>query len=299
MSQPHADRATQADATAAPSGGVGRDTAREERALARIEDGARGFGHWVWRWWWNLRFLFFAVFLLLSVVLFWLWIVSLALAAVRTVLHLLAASLAWLGGKGPHGHRSPGTLSNLRQSLRSVWRERMGHYRELARPVARGYVAVRDSMVEFWRWSPGYKLAAIVSTLFLVVIPGSYVVPRPHLVQIIDDNVLEHNNVPNGELRYLIHAADLRKPGKLREYENERAVYLGKVDPQGLKNQLMPGRFYRLWVIGIRWYYLPTLFPNIISATEVDQNGEPLEVPSHLIPPTTTGSSASPQTQSF
>jgi hypothetical protein len=271
---------------------------REERLLARLQAKARGVGLWIWRWWWNLRFLFFAVFLVLSVVLFWLWVVSVALAAVRTILHLLAATLAWLGGKGPHGLRGPGTFAHLRQMLRSVWRERMGHYRELARPVARGYVAIRDAFVEFWRWSPGYKLAAVVSTAFLVVIPGSYIVPRPHLVQIIDDNVIEHHNAPNGTLRYLIHAVDLKSPGKLREYENERAVHLGKIDPQGLKNQIVPGRYYRLWVVGIRWQFLPTLFPNIISATEVDRNGNPMAEPSYLIPETTTGtpqSGAGPQ----
>ena len=265
------------------------DVSREERLLGKITGAFRALGRRIMHWWWNLRFLFFAVFLLLSVVLFWLWVVSLALAVLRTVLHLLAAVLAWFGGKGPHGHHGPGTLAHLRAALRSAWRERMGHYRELARPVARGYVAVRDAFVEFWRWSPGYKVAALVSTFAFVVIPGSYVVPRPHLVQIIDNNVLEHHDAPNGAVRYLIHAVDLNNPGKSREYQNERAVHLGKIDPQGLKNQLVPGRFYRLWVIGLRWYYLPTLFPNIISATEVDQNGTPLDTPSHLIPPTTTG----------
>lgn len=266
---------------------------REERAVAGLEARVRGVGRWIWRWWWNLRFLFFAVFLVLSVVLFWLWVVSVALAAVRLVLHLLAATLAWFGGRGPHGHRGPGTLTHLRTSLKSVWRERMGHYRELARPVARGYVAIRDALVEFWRWSPGYKLATVVSTFFLVVIPGSYIVPRPHLVQIIDDNVIEHHNAPNGTIRYLIHAADLRNPGKLREYENERAVHLGKIDPQGLKNYLVPGRYYRLWVVGLRWQFLPTLFPNIISATEVDRNGDPMVSPSYLVPETTTGTTGS------
>ena len=265
---------------------------REEKLLERISAWFRGVGEWITRWWWHFRFLFFVVFLLLAVVLFWLWVVSAALAAVRLVLHLVAAVLAWLGGKGPHGHRGPGIRKELGHVLRSVWQERVSHYRELARPVARGYVAVRDVIIEFWRWSPGYKVAAVAATFFLVVIPGSYVVPRPHVVQIIDDNVLDHHNVADGTVRYLIHAADLKEPGRLREYQNERVVYLGKVDPQGLKNQLVPGRFYRLWVIGLRWWYLPTLFPNIISATEVDRDGKPLAEPSHLVPETTTGTAS-------
>jgi len=265
-------------------------SSREERALERIASWFRGVGNGIWRWWWHLRFLFFAVFLLLAVVIFWLWVITLALGVVRFLLHLVAAVLAWLGGKGPHGHHGPGIYASLRGTLRSVWQDRTAVYGDLARPVARGYLSIRSALVEFWRWSPGYKLASIITTLALVVVPALYVVPRPHLVQILDDNVLEHHNAPNGQVRYLIHAADLNRPGKLREYQNERVVYLGKIDPQGLKNQLVVGRFYRLWVIGIRWYYLPTLFPNIVSVTEVDSTGRPLKEPSHLIPPTTTGS---------
>lgn len=263
------------------------DSGREERFLARIQGWFRSLGAWVMRWWWHFRFLFFALFLLLAVVLFWLWVVSLALATIRFLIHAVAVLMAWLGGKGPHGHHGPGIRKELSILMRSLWAERTGHYRELARPVARGYVAVRQVMVEFWRWSPGYKVAAMVATLFLVVIPGLYVVPRPHYVQILDDNVIEHHNAPDGDIRYLIHAADLHQPGKLREYENERALRLGKVDPQGLKNSLVPGRYYRLWVVGVRWWYVPTLFPNIIAAREVDREGNPLEAPSHLIPAAT------------
>lgn len=263
------------------------DTQREERFLARIQGWFRDLGAWVMRWWWHFRFLFFALFLVLAVVLFWLWVVSVALATVRFLIHAVAALMAWMGGKGPHGHRGPGIRRELSILARSLWAERTGHYRELARPAARGYVAIRHVMLDFWRWSPGYKVAAVVTTIFMVVIPGLYVVPRPHYVQILDDNVIEHHDPPDGVIRYLIHAADLHEPGKLREYENERALRLGKIDPQGLKNSLVPGRYYRLWVVGIRWWYVPTLFPNIIAAREVDREGNPLETPSHLIPPAT------------
>lgn len=280
--------------SAAPATGLapvsssrGEEVGREERVLARIRGWFRNVGTWMLRWWWHFRFLFFALFLFLAVVLFWLWVVSLALATVRFLIHAVAALMAWMGGKGPHGHRGPGIRKELSVLMRSLWAERTGHYRELARPVARGYVAVRHVMVEFWRWSPGYKVAAMVATIFLVVTPGLYVVPRPHYVQILDDNVIEHHNAPDGDIRYLIHAADLHQPGKLREYENERALRLGKIDPQGLKNSLVPGRYYRLWVVGVRWYYLPTLFPNIIAAREVDREGQPLETPSHLVPAAT------------
>jgi hypothetical protein len=270
--------ATPAAAPAAPN----TDT-RAERAVAQLEHQARGATAWAVRWWWHFRFIFFVVFLLLAVVLFWLGLVSLVLATLRFFIAGLATVLAWLGGKGPHG-TGPGTAAELRDGLRTLWRQRATHYHDLARPIVRGTVALRDMMVRWWHWSPGHKLLALVVSLVFIGVPVTYIVPRPHLVQILDDNVLEHHNVPNGQLRYLIHAASLTDPGQLHEYTNERAVWLGKIDPQGLKNKLVVGRYYRLWVIGIRWNFLPTLFPNIIAATEVDASGKAIAAPTGLIP---------------
>src|SRR5690606_16798852 len=135
----------------------------------------------------------------------------------------------------------------------------------------------------WWRWSPGHKVMALAFGIAFIGVPSLYIVPRPHSVQILDDDVLEYHNTPSGEIKYLIHAASISNPGKLHEYINERAVHLGKIDPQGLKNQLVVGRYYRLWVIGIRWRFLPTLFPNIISATEIDAQGNAVKNPTHLI----------------
>jgi hypothetical protein len=85
-------------------------------------------------------------------------------------------------------------------------------------------------------------------------------------------------------VRYLIHAVDIDDPSHTREYQNEVAWWLGKINPQGLKAQLVPGRFYKLEVVGIRWYFLPTLYPNIISAEETDANGVVLDRPSSFVP---------------
>ena len=168
------------------------------------------------------------------------------------------------------------TWGTIPESTQRVWMRRTRFYRDVARPVARVIVSTKKTAVQFWRWGGAHKLAAVFATLLFVVLPAVYVVPRPLTVQILDDNVIQHLNTPDGNIRYLIHAADIEKPTKRYEFRNERAVHLGKVDPQGLKSLLDPGRYYRVWVVGLRWPWLPTLFPNLIHATEVDEFGKPL-----------------------
>jgi hypothetical protein len=123
-----------------------------------------------------------------------------------------------------------------------------------------------------------------VVTGWLVVVPGLYIVPRAHDVQITDDNAVEYDKKTN-TTTYLVHALDLHTDNKTREYLNEDAWYLGKINSQGLKSQLQIGRTYRLRVVGIRWYYMPTLYPNIISATEIDADGNAVERPGRLVAP--------------
>ena len=56
-----------------------------------------------------------------------------------------------------------------------------------------------------------------------------------------------------------------------------------------MKSQLVPGRYYKFMIVGIRWYFMPTLYPNVISATETDEEGNILTEPSHFLPSTRTG----------
>lgn len=261
-----------------------RDTRREDLVLHRGAGVGRAVAATVLGWWRSLRFLLFTAFLLLAVAAFWLWLISAVLSAVRAVLQAVATLLMWLAGGAP---RAPGVTFTqaIARGAGGLWGRRLVYYRRTARPIARNYLTVRASAVRFWRWHPAQKLAAVVTALLFVGIPAAYVVPRPHYVQILSNNALEHHNPGDRrEVRYLIHAVDLFEPGEFREYANERAPYLGKIDPQGLKARLVRGRYYRLWVVGIRWYWLPTLFPNVIAATEVDAKGNTLPEPSHLIP---------------
>jgi hypothetical protein len=157
--------------------------------------------------------------------------------------------------------------------------------------MASHYVIASRAARRFFHWTATRKTLALVATTAFVVVPLLYVVPRPQYVQIVDNDVLDYRSAD--QVRYLIHAVDLFDTDQTREYRNEPAWYLGKINEQGLKNQLQPGRFYRLWLVGIRWYYLPTLFPNVIAATETDKEGNTLANPSHFVPATTTGTGGS------
>jgi hypothetical protein len=110
-------------------------------------------------------------------------------------------------------------------------------------------------------------------------------------VQVTDDNAIDYQPGANGNatIRYLIHAVDLNNPGVHHEYTNEQMWWLGKINPQGMKSQLVPGRYYKFMIVGIRWYFMPTLYPNVISATETDEEGNILTEPSHFLPSTRTG----------
>ncbi len=257
---------------------------RAEGLIQRTQEQGRSIRVGISEWVYNLRFLAFGLYLILAVITFWLWVLTSVLWVIRTVLHFFAAILMWIGGGGWHSIRGRNPLQVFGAWLGRFWRDRMGHYRAAARPIARGYVTVRDGMVTFWKWGPAHKVAALLATVLFVIIPGTYIVPRSHYVQIIDNDVIETHNPPNGVIRYLVHAVDLEDPSKRYEYQNERAVWLAKIDPQEIKNSLVPGRFYRLKVIGIRWPWIPTLFPNIISAAETDIEGNILEEPNGLIP---------------
>ena len=99
------------------------------------------------------------------------------------------------------------------------------------------------------------------------------------------DNNAVHYTEDGSQVFYVVHAVDLDNPGHTREYVNENAWWLGKINPQGLKNRLQKGRNFRLWVVGIRWFYKPTLFPNIIGATEIDKQGDPVAPSLQASPP--------------
>lgn len=237
--------------------------------------------------WTFLRFLVFVVYLLIAVIVFWLWVVTATMGLVRIGCRALMLLLLRLSGGGvpqPATPTAPSTSIAVKRELVELWDLRLHAYEELARPLARHLVGAQRATRTFWHWSPVRKAFTLVVTAMLVVVPGLYVVPRAHDVQITDDNAVAYDKKTN-KTTYLVHALDLHAENKTREYLNEDAWYLGKINSQGLKSQLQIGRTYRLRVVGIRWYYMPTLYPNIISATEIDAEGNVVERPGRLVAP--------------
>jgi len=228
------------------------------------------------------QFLVFLLYLVVGVLGFWLWGLAFVIGSFRLLLKLTRQLLLLISAlhPPPTGWTGGGVAERTRAELQRLWNQRLLLYADIARPVGRQLVAWNHSARRFWHLPLLHKLSAVVIAGFFVVLPMIYIIPRPHTVQIVDRNSLSHTD---GELRYLIHAIDLYDPLKTREYENEYAAYLGKFDPQGLKASLVEGHFYRLWVVGVRWNYLPvTVYPNIIFAEEVDKNGN--EIDRHVAP---------------
>lgn len=229
-----------------------------------------------------MQFLVFLAYLVVGILGFWLWMLAFIIGTFRLLLKLTRQLLLLLSAlqPPPTGWTGGGVAERTRAELQRLWNQRLLLYADIARPIGRQLVALNHSARRFWHLPLFHKLSAVIIAGSFVVLPMVYVIPRPNTVQIVDRNSLSHTD---GELRYLIHATDLDDPLNTREYENEYAAYLGKFNPQGLKASLVEGHFYRLWVVGVRWNYLPlTLYPNIIFAKEIDKNGN--EIDRHVAP---------------
>jgi hypothetical protein len=231
-----------------------------------------------------VRFVLFFLFILTAIVRFWLLCVTVVLHLVRVALHLLTIPLRTAAGAyppRPAGHKQTFLTSHLGITL----------YFELVKPIVHAWFEAIATFRSFWHYTIARKTLVVIVVFFGAVVPASYLIPRPHTVQILDNNVLNNHRtaLSVNPVGYLIHAIDLDDPLQTREYINENAWWLGKLNSQGLKARLVPGRYYRLWVIGLRWWVAPTLYPNIIFATEVDAQGNELEHPSTFIPSTTNG----------
>lgn len=263
----------------------GPPPSREEQATARADAyvnhviaGAQRAAHDVWS---VGRFLLFVLYLVLAIVSIWIWIIETVFAALRFVVRALMIVLLWLsGGVAPRpGPPARSIAESIRRDLRYAWGRRVHAYQGLATTAATHFVGARRATRTFWHWSIPRQAFALILALAFVGVPLLYVIPRPHYIILTDDNAVHYED-EGKQVKYLVHGVDLFDQSTPREYLNEDAIYLGKVDSQGLKSQLLPGRSYRVWVVGIRWYKYPRLFPNIITATEVDAAGNTVPNPS-------------------
>jgi hypothetical protein len=265
---------------AAPAAPAGPSHAeRAEHVVERIE-------HAAGEAWTFLRFLLFVLYLLIAALAFWLWVMTAVVGLIRLVFKVIMVVLLWLSGglAPPQGTRPPTLKGRLLHEWTRVRDLRLAAHDEIVRPLQKHLKRTGRAAAHFWHWSFFRKAFTVVAVFWLVIVPALYIIPRPHHVQITDDNALVYDASAN-QTTYLIHALDLSAHNKTREYINVDAWYLGKINSQGLKSRLQHGRTYRLWVVGIRWYYMPRLYPNIISATEIDAHGKEVEHPARLAAP--------------
>jgi hypothetical protein len=254
--------------------------ARVDNWLNRTGDSARRFGD-------GLRGLAFFVYLFFAFLSFWLWFVGAIFFVVRAIPFLIARVFLTLSDGIPDVEEEPDLPvgERLQRHGTRAWNRRDLVYERFKTPVARNYLASRHAVGRFWRWGMGRKLAFLIATLFLFVLPLAYVVPRPIYVQVVDDNAINVDS--DGVTRYLVHGVGLYNL-KTYELRNDAWWPLLKFNPQGLQNRLQAGRYYRMWIVGIRWW-VPPLFPNIIGATEVDANGKKIGNPVPFVPPSAPG----------
>lgn len=252
-----------------------------ERAGRSAGRGVAGLGRFLWRSLVDLvlvlRFVPFVLYMLLAMLGIWLWGLWAAIGFARFGLRAaMAALLRVSGGAAPRPGPPVPLAEAIRSDVRELWEDRLVVYRRMSRSLARHYVVTRRSLRRFWHWTVPKKSFAVLFVAVFIGVPALYVVPRPHEVQIVDNNAIQYAE-DGGQVFYVVHAVDLDDPDHTREYVNETAWWLGKINPQGMKNRLQKGKYFRLWVVGIRWFYKPTLFPNIIAATEIDRQGKPVQ----------------------
>ena len=226
------------------------------------------------------RGVLFVLYLVLAVISFWFWIATVLGGVFQTLLRAVMLFVLWLSGGMPPREPVSTIPAAIERDVKRLWAQRLVAYEAFSRPAARHYLRLERSLVTFWHWHFFRKVTAVIFGFFFVFVPAMYIVPRPHYVQITDDNAI---NYDGKDVSYQVHGLDLFEPAVHREYVNEDAWWLGKINSQGLKSQLQIGKNYRLWVIGIRWYYAPKLYPNIIGATEVDDNGVTIAAPTKRI----------------
>jgi hypothetical protein len=271
-----------ADGTAPTQGAAARAEARVDSLLAA---GRRTVLHVVDMG----RFLLFLVYAVFGVLAFWLWVLSVFLLALRGLLGIVMIPLLWMADGTPrNAHGVPvGVVDAAIDRSRRRWTDHASFRASVVRPLAVHIHDARRAGIRFLYLSVARKALVLVFAFFFILLPLVYIIPRPNYVQVVDDNSIHHTD-GGTRVKYLIHAVDLFKIGVTHEYENEQALYLLKINPQGFKNRIEPGRYYKFWVVGIRWN-LPQVFPNIVGMTEIDRHGQPLKVPSHFVPETTTG----------
>lgn len=213
--------------------------------------------------------LLFMFYVTTCILRFWLWLVTTILSFARVLIRVLTIPLrrmAGIQGRFQVGNDNSPIDTSIIGEMQY----------ELLVPALRFVGYVGGIMKTFWEIDVPRKLIAIILNIIFLIGPSLWVIPRTLFIKVIDPNALVSNQAGQG---YLILAHDPQYPKIKFEFENENVLYLGKLNSPGLKAMFVTGKYYKIQVIGIRWYWPTQLFPNIISAEEVDANGNSIAIP--------------------
>jgi hypothetical protein len=139
-------------------------------------------------------------------------------------------------------------------------------------------IYIRGSILTFWELSFARKVIVLVIPFFLVLGPLGFIIPRPQEVEIISSNSIRDNITTAGDASYIILAKGFDGPDDYRQYVNNDAWWLAKVNSQKLKTKLKDGEKFQVWVVGYRIVFPIKMYPNIIFIIELDENNKPLPV---------------------
>ena len=212
--------------------------------------------------------LLFMLYIVTCILRFWMWIITTILNLLRVLVRVVTTPLRRMAGIRGHFTENLPT-STISTSMLSELRY------ELVLPFLR-FIAYSGGIIKtFWSIDVPRKIIAIILNVIFVVGPALWVIPRSFFIDVVDPNALVPAESGKG---YLILARDPHFPNIKFEFENENVLYLGKLNSPGLKAKFVTGKFYMIKVIGVRWYWPVPLYPNIISAEEVDAKGEPIPI---------------------
>lgn len=213
-----------------------------------------------------LAILFFMFYVITCILRFWMWTITTILNLMRVLMRVVTTPLRRMAGIQGH-FKEDIASSALSTSMISELRF------ELLVPFLRLIAYAGGILKTFWTIDVPRKIIAIILNICFIVGPALWVIPRSFFIEVVDPNALVPAQSGKG---YLILARDPHFPKIKFEFENENVLYLGKLNSPGLKAKFVTGKFYKIKVIGVRWYWPIPLYPNIITAEEVNADGQPI-----------------------
>lgn len=224
----------------------------------------------------SLRILLFVAYVLTSILRFWIWFLEKVLTILRMLIRLITVPLGVASGV-PYGASLRAEKDNF--FFKSFWKYTyFTVIREFLIEVRDTIILIREGIYTFWDLSFARKVVVLVVPFFLVLGPLGFIVPRPQEVEIVAINSIRDNIAKAGDESYVILAKGFDGPHDFRQYVNKDAWWLTKVNSQRLKTILKEGKKFQVWVVGYRIVFPIEMYPNMVYAVELDENGKPQPV---------------------